>query len=82
MTSTAEAPSVSGEELPGVICQSRSGNRAAIASVRNAGASPARPCAVVVGRMVSSAVTGSASGRGTATSSRSNPPEAAVAAAR
>jgi len=34
---TAEAPSVSGDEFSGVIFQSRSGKRAANASVRNDG---------------------------------------------
>ena len=32
MMSTAEAPSVSGEELPGVMCQPISGKRSAICS--------------------------------------------------
>lgn len=80
MTSTADAPSVSGEELPGVIRQSISGNRADISSVRNDGRSPARPSAVVVPRTVSSVVTPGASG--TATTSASNPPSAQVRAAR
>ena len=43
MISAAEAPSVSGEELPGVIRQSRSGNRAASSSVRNDGFRPPSP---------------------------------------
>ena len=48
--------SVSGEELPGVIRQSRSGNRAASSSVRNDGFSPPSPSIVVPARTVSSAV--------------------------
>lgn len=57
MMSTAEAPSLSGEELPGVIRHSSCGKRAASASVRKEGASRARPSAVVPGLMVSSALT-------------------------
>ena len=40
MISTADAASVSGDELPGVMRQSSSGNRAASASVRNDGLQP------------------------------------------
>ena len=81
MMSTAEAPSVSGDELPGVMRQSSSGKRAARASVRNAGASPARPSTLVPGRTVSSAVTSPAS-VGTGSSCESKRPSAAARAAR
>src|SRR3546814_14105432 len=47
MISAAEAPSVSGEELPGVIFQSISGKRAANAGSTKEGFSPARPSGVV-----------------------------------
>jgi hypothetical protein len=60
MIRTAEAPSVSGDELPGVISQSISGNRAASSSVRNEGRSAASVAAVVPARTVSSALTGPA----------------------
>ncbi|CAB4762851.1 unannotated protein [freshwater metagenome] len=54
MMSAADAPSVSGDELPGVICHSICGNRAASSSVANDGFRPARPSDVVPARTVSS----------------------------
>ncbi len=54
MIRAAEAPSVSGEELPGVIFQSISGKRPAIRSLANDVGSPASPSTVVVARIVSS----------------------------
>jgi hypothetical protein len=55
MMSAAEAPSVSGDELPAVTDHSSSGNRARSSSVAKAGWSPASPSTVVDGRTVSSA---------------------------
>ncbi len=72
----AEAASVSGEELPGVMCQPISGKRAAEGTPRKAGFSPASPATVVPGRTVSSTRWSP-----TGTISRSKPPPAAVAAA-
>ena len=82
MMSAAEAPSVSGEAFPGVIRQAISGNRAASRSSRKTAGSPASASAVVPARTVSSVVTTEPSGRVTATTSPSNPPDAQVAAAR
>ncbi len=53
-TRTADAPSVSGEELPGVMRQSISGKRAARAGSANAGRRQASASGVVDGRTVSS----------------------------
>lgn len=82
MMSTAEALSVSGEELPGVICHSSCGKRDASASVRKEGASRARRSTVVPGLMVSSALTLPLPGVGTGISSPSKAPAAAASAAR
>ena len=72
MMRAADAPSVSGDELPGVMRQSSSGNRSASASVRNAGFRPASDSAVVAGRTVSST---SASTPGTGTTSVAKAPD-------
>ena len=80
MIRTADAPSVTGDELPGVTFQSMSGNRATISSDPKEGRSPESPSAVVPARMVSSVTRCTASG--TPTTSASNPPSAQVRAAR
>ena len=67
---------MSGDELPGVMRQSSSGNRSASASVRNAGFRPASDSAEVAGRTVSSA---SASTPGTGTTSVANAPDSPAA---
>jgi hypothetical protein len=85
MIRAADAPSLRGEELPGVMCQPISGKRSVTASSRNDGRSPASPSGVVAGRIVSSTactrVPPSGSGTGTGTISRSKPPPCEVAAA-
>ena len=82
MMSAAEAPSVSGEELPGVMCQPISGNCAAYASSWKAERRPARPSAVVEARTVSSTVWTEPSGSVTGTISSANAPSEPNAAAR
>ena len=79
MMRAADAPSVSGDELPGVMRQSSSGNRSASASVRNAGFSPASDSTEVAGRTVSST---SASTPGTGTTSVAKAPDSPASAAR
>jgi len=80
MISTAEAPSLSGEELPGVIFHSIGPKRASHRGSANAGRGVDRAAAVVPGRTVSSAVT-TARGPWTPTISFAKPPAATAAAA-
>ena len=80
MISAAEAPSVSGEELPGVMRQSISGKRSASASVRNAGLQPGeRLGGWCAGRTVSSVERVDAAATGTI--SVANAPDSPAAAA-
>jgi hypothetical protein len=86
MIRAADAPSVSGEEFPGVIRQSSAGNRAAASVETNDGFNVLSASALVPARIVSSVTWSvyplSGSPVGIATISVANDPAAAAAAAR
>ncbi|SHX27246.1 Uncharacterised protein [Mycobacteroides abscessus subsp. abscessus] len=84
--STAEAPSLIGDELPAVTLQSSSGKRCCQSSLRKAGLSPASTSTVVDGRTDSSVATSTrsplTSGALMGTTSRANLPSDHACAAR